>query len=80
MRNETLQELAERYERFVKDMAFIFLFNVVGTVLIVLSLFVPTYGLFLLLMSIGATCTGMAIAQQLIMLHRIYRGTKWKKE
>ncbi len=80
MKTTKWQELESRHERFIKDIAFIFLFDVLGVISIVSSLFVPVYELFLILAVLGAACIGLSIAHKLIMLHRIYRGTKWKKE
>ena len=80
MKRQRWQDLEKRYDRFIRDIAFVFLFDVLSAVLIVVSFFVPYYGMFLILATLGAACAGMAIAQKLIILHRIYRGTKWRKE
>ena len=76
---ENVQDFKEQYNRFIKGIAFIFLFDVLATVFIVIGFIVPSVAAFFALVSIGGACAGMAIGQKLIMLHRIYRGTKWNK-
>ena len=79
MRTEGLQSLEARYKRFIRDIALVFVYDVVGLVLFVLAFITDYMEAFLILGTFAGVFIGMGFGQKPVMLYRILRRTKWRK-
>jgi len=75
-----IKELEQRHERFIKDIAFIFLYNVLAIIFIIGAFTAQSIILFTIFMVMSAVFAGIGISIKIIMLHKILTGAKWIKK